>query len=157
MKKGFSLVELLVSLVIISLVMIFISSFILSIKDKKNSFTLNVPTLIDQASISKILNNDANKCEIESIALNSNKKITITYKDETSGIIEILNNDTTLKYSKDDNLIFIRTLKTGTFSNISYDNSSDDYYSTFSNDKIFYKYVINISTGENIEVYYYGE
>lgn len=155
MKKGFSLIELLVSLVIISVILVFITSFIVSIKDEKNGLSLNVPVLIDQAAISKILNNDANKNGISSITKNNNNKITITYKDETTGVIEI--SSSTLKYSKNNNVELIKTLKNATFSSISFVSSDENYYKNFSNGKKYFKYVINISTGDKIEVYYYGD
>ena len=59
MKKGFSLIELLVSLVIISVVMVFLTSFVLNLRDEKGNVDIDIPMYINQASISRALNYDA--------------------------------------------------------------------------------------------------
>ncbi len=148
MKKGFSLIELLVSLVIISVTMVFISSFILNLKKEKNdSDFLNIPALLDQASISKTLNSDANKYGICSLELSNNHHLNITYCNNDISVVEITNN--TLKYSKSGDVQLVRTLKQGSFSSISYSDES------FEETVKLYKYIIDVSTDKNIEVNYY--
>lgn len=151
MKKGFTLIELLVSLIIISLTTVFMSVFILNLKDQKNTAVINVPILVDQAAISKRLNEDAINYGISGI--NTNNK-TIRFKNGFIRKIQIVNSNT-IKYldvNNDNKVLFARTLSgnaTFTSNNLDFNN--------YSNGKKYYKYVIGISTGNNIELYYYGE
>ncbi len=155
MKKGFTLIELLVSLVIISVTMVFISAFVLNLKDEKGKIITDIPQMVNQAAISKELNSDANKYGIRNIIKESNTKCIVKYNNGLIRTIEINNN--TIKYTEEDSVIFVKTLNAGTFSGIDFDSSNEEYYTVYTNGKKLYKYVINVSSGENIEVYYYGD
>ena len=146
MKKGFTLIELLVSLVIISVTMVFISTFVLNLKDEKGKVIVDIPQKVDQAAISKELNEEAIKYGISNIDCESPLKCTIIYSDGKERLIEI--SGSTIKYTEESNIIFVRTLNSGTFTSIQNDTS-------LVGGKTLYKYIINVSTGNNVEVYYY--
>ena len=146
MKKGFTLIELLVSLVIISVTMVFISTFVLNLKDEKGKVIVDIPQKVDQAAISKELNEDAIGRGISDIDCISSSKCNITYEDGKERTVEI--NDNTIKYTEGSTTIFVRTLNGGTFTSIQDTTSSVGTKTLFS-------YVINVSSGNNIEVYFY--
>ncbi len=149
-KKGFTLIELLVSIVIISLVLAFITSFVINLKDQKGSIDFNVQDSITRTSISKELNEFANEYKIESIVRNSDKKITINYKNGVVGVLEI--NGNTLKYFNDSNLVLVKSLtqKDVKFEQINYYSGDENYYKSYSNKK-FFRYVIKTSLDQELE------
>ena len=146
MKKGFTLIELLVSLVIISVTMVFISTFVLNLKDEKGKVIIDIPQKVDQAAISKELNEEAIERGINNINCVSSSKCNITYKDGIVRTVEITSN--TIKYTEGSSTIFVRTLNGGTFTSMQNTTSSVGT-------KTLYSYVVNVSSGNNIEVYFY--
>lgn len=159
MKKGFSLIELLVSIIIISITLLFITSFLQVLKSNKEGINLNVSDSIDRVSVSKELNESSIKYRIDSILKNSDKKLTINYKNGIIGVIEIINNDKTLKYTENSNIRFVKTLSdsNATYEKVIYDAEDENYYKLYSNSKRFIKYIIKVTTNNNVEVYYYGD
>lgn len=153
MKKGFSLIELLVSLVIISAVMVFLTSFVLNLRDDKSNVIIDVPAYINQASISRTLNYDAIKhggiCNVE--ITNDGKRSDITYVDNETR--EITLSDDTLVYKNGSNIELIKTLNGDkNFVSIQIPNN---FPKTHGNKKL-HKYVILISDENNIEVVSYN-
>ena len=118
MKKGFSLVELLVSLVIISMVVVFISSFVLNLRDEKGNINIDVKTRINQTSISRRLNYDVIKFGgISDIASDNAEHPTYTIIYNSGDIRKLKlsknesSNSSTLKYwSGDDDIELLVTL-----------------------------------------------
>ena len=153
MKKGFSLIELLVSIVIISLVLVFITAFVQNLKNEKGNINFNVQDSISKTSISKELNEYANEYGISNIVKNSAKKLTITYKNGDVGVVEI--NNKTITYKNNSDIVFVKTLTQDTvnFEAIDYNPDSDDYYKEYSNtNKKFFRYVIKTTPGVSTTV-----
>lgn len=153
MKKGFSLIELLVSLVIISAVMVFLTSFVLNLRDEKGEINIDVQANINQASISRALNYDAIEhggiCRINI----SGNTATIKYVDEAEKKI-ILNNKTLTYNDEDTNKIeLVKTLNGN--KNFSSIQIPEGYPKKHGNKKL-YKYIISTSDGNNIEVVSYN-
>ena len=153
MKKGFSLIELLVSLVIISIVVVFISAFVLNLRDEKGQLVIDVPYYINQASISKTLNFDAKENGISNVATSNNgKTCTINYGGNSVGVININTSGDTLTYTYNSNVKLVKTLDGKTFTSI---EVPAGYPKTYG-DKKLYKYVIHVSNAEDIEIVNYS-
>ena len=139
MKKGFSLIELLVSLVIISIVVVFISSFVLNLRDEKGNIDIDIRTHITQAAISRRLNYDAIiNSGINSVNItNSGKTCTVSYNNGKSGVVQISSDNKTLTYTYNSATELIRTLNGNkTFTLI---EESIGFPKTYGNKKL-YKY-----------------
>lgn len=110
-KKGFTLIELLVSIVILSIIMVFITSFILNLNGQKGDAQLDLNLLVNQAAISKTINYDAYMYGIDTVNCESTKKCTITFKSgDLIKTIEITDNNKSIKYYDASNVYMIRTL-----------------------------------------------
>lgn len=164
MKKGFSLIELLVSIVIISLTLVFITAFVQNLKNEKGNINFNVQDSISKTSISKELNEYANEYGISNIVKKSATKLEITYKTGDVGVVEI--NNKTVTYKNNSEIVFVKTLTQDTvnFKAIDYNSDSEDYHKIYSNNnKKFFRYVIKTTSDstkvsrDDIEVLYYGE
>lgn len=165
MKKGFSLIELLASLVIISITMIFITSFIVNIRKEKIEMFYDTDIKAVCASISKILNEDALKYGISSIIQtnpSNDNNFIINYKNGKVGKLKVFYSDNkkSLRYTVDDEVVFLKTFKGPSSITSSYSKNNQKYYKEYdidndgTNDHVFFKYIISVP--ESIEVYYYG-
>ena len=155
MKKGFSLIELLVSLVIISAVMVFLTSFVLNLRDEKGEINIDVQANINQASISRALNYDAIEhggiCNVE--ITNNGKNCEITYVDEETR--QIILNEGTLTYKDGSNIELVKTLNGNKiFGTIEVPSNYPKIYGN----KMLYKYVISAGgVDKDIEVVSYND
>lgn len=155
MKKGFSLIELLVSLVIISAVMVFLTSFVLNLRDEKGEINIDVQANINQASISRALNYDAIKhggiCNVE--ITNNGKNCEITYVDEETR--QIILNEGTLTYKDGSNIELVKTLNGNKiFGTIEVPSNYPKIYGN----KMLYKFVISAGgVDKDIEVVSYND
>lgn len=73
-KKGFTLIELLVSIVLLSIIMLFMTNFIFKVKDEKGDVEndYNISLMIVQNEMTALLNNDAiSKGGIDAINISS--------------------------------------------------------------------------------------
>ncbi len=150
MKKGFTLVELLVSIVLLSIVMLFMTNFVLSFKEQKKESNIDVNLMTNQAAISKTINYDVATYGIDDVECESSIKCTITFDDESSKTIELTNNKNSIKYYNSSNVYLIRTLSSDTFEEITYSSEELEYGT-------FYKIVISLTNNQdyNIEIYDY--
>ena len=95
-KKGYTLVELIVSMSLLSIIIIFMMSLLVNLKADENEQGIDTKALVLQATLSKTINSDINKLEAENfsslVPVDENKKITkITFKDNTEKFITITN------------------------------------------------------------------
>ena len=98
-KKGFTLIELSISVTLLSLVMVFMFKFISEIRKDEDTVGLQTEMLLIKSIISKTINTDVkNSGGISSLSCTS-AKCTIDLKDNTTKIIEITNGGTILKYT----------------------------------------------------------
>lgn len=97
-KNGFTLVELTMSLALISLVMIFVMKFITEIRKDEDTISSNTSLILTNTAISKKINNDI----IESGGISSLECIentcTIILKNEEEKVLETTNEGTILTY-----------------------------------------------------------
>lgn len=143
MKKGFSLVELLVSLVIISIVVVFISSFVLNLRDEKGNVDIDIRLQINKAAISRKLNSDAVFYEgisnITASTVQGGQNLRITYNNGEIRDVRIIGS--TLRYLNGSNIELMRTLNGRiTFSALEVPSGYPKEYGG----KHLYKYVIKI-------------
>ncbi len=160
MKKGFTLVELLVSIAILSIAMVFISVFVLNLKDDRGKVLLNVPVLIDQAAISKKLNYDAEVMGIKSITPYGNKEYRIEYLTNEARIIRISDDNKTLTYDDgNSNIYLVKTLNNNAFGKTVNGNTTyfDTTSSAMSGGSIYTKLTIYLADDDNINLYNYND
>lgn len=144
MKKGFSLIELLVSLVIISIVMVFLTSFVLNLRDERGEVNIDIPMYINQASISRALNYDAiEHGGICYININDGN-VEVRYSDRVTK--KVLLNDNTLTYKKGNEVELVKTLNGNKQFAPAYVPSG--YPKTYGNKRL-QKYIIPILNGDN--------
>lgn len=165
MKKGFSLIELLVSLVIISITMVFMTVLLTNLRSEKADYYYNANDSVNTASITKILNEDAMKYGIKSIELptaSNYGNFLITYGNGSIGKIQTVSRNS-FRYILDEKIVFSKSYsKIGNIS-FSYNKNSEEYYKEYDTnadgnpDYCFIKYIIGIPSSANIVVYYYGE
>ncbi len=116
-KKGYTLVELIVSMSLLSIIIIFMMSLLVNLKADENEQGIDTKALVLQATLSKTINSDINKLEAENfsslVPADENKKITkITFKDNTEKFITITNDKKIAYGTKDENTI-IKDLPNG--------------------------------------------
>lgn len=96
-KKGFTLVEVAISVSLLSFVMVFLLRFISEIRKDEDTISLNTEMLLNKAVISKTINEDINETGISSLTC-SNTKCTIALKNNKTKTIEITNDGSKLTY-----------------------------------------------------------
>lgn len=96
-KKGFTLVEVAISVSLLSFVMVFLLRFITEIRKDEDTISLNTEMLLNKAIISKTINEDINKVGINSLTC-SNTKCTITLKNNKTKTIEITDDGNKITY-----------------------------------------------------------
>lgn len=150
MKNGFTLIELLVSIVLLSIVMLFMTNFVVSFKNQKEEANVDINLMTNQAVISKAINYDVANLGFTSISCESTIKCTITFDDASTRTIEITDNGTSIKYYNGSTVYLVRTITSDTFSEITH-SSQTLQYGTFT------KIVLNLTnnTDYNIEIYDY--
>ena len=153
MKKGFSLIELLVSLVIISVVMVFLTSFVLNLRDEKGNVDIDIPMHINQAAISRTLNYDAVEyggiCNVTTNGTNAE----IIYANTETRQIKL--NNRTLTYKDGTKVELAKTLEGNkSFTSVEVASGYPKYYGN----KILYKYVVSTgSANKDVEVVSYTD
>lgn len=110
-KKGFTLVEVAISVSLLSFVMVFLLRFVSEIRKDEDTISLNTEMLLNKAIISKTINESVNNTGISSLTC-SNIKCTIILKDNKTKTIEITDDGTKLTYKNvtDDEIELTRKL-----------------------------------------------
>lgn len=161
-KKGFTLVELLVSIAILTVSMVFISAFLLKLMEQKDDNAFDTDAMVNQAAISKTINydvvsrginDDVNLSEgFTSEGETKYKTISYSFINKENGDtanISIKKDGKTIEYEIDNTLIFARTLSNSLYTNITFETE------ILNSGKIFTKIVIFNDKGYNIEIYDY--
>lgn len=150
MKNGFTLIELLVSIVLLSIVMLFMTNFVVAFKNQKEEANIDINLMTNQAIISRAINYDVANKGFTSVACESSTKCTITFADASTKTIEITDNGTSVKYYNGSTVYLVRTISSDTFDEITH-SSQALTYSTFT------KIVISMTNNPdyNIEIYNY--
>lgn len=113
-KKGYTLVELIVGLSLLSIIIVFMMSLLVDLKAKENEEGIDTEAQVLQATLSKTINSDINKYGVDNfssiVSTNENEDIIkITFKDNTSKYITITN-DTNISYGSLEETEMIKDL-----------------------------------------------
>ena len=152
-KRGFTLVEVIVSIVLVSIILVSMLTTLVKLKELYNEIHENSDALVYSSSIARIINNDimnnngiryatcnseGNLCEI--ILGNDNRrrieidtKTDVVTEPDGRGTLRSLNSVSTLRYidttdTSDENMIYLRTLEANIYT--SYDANGVMKYTT---------------------------
>lgn len=113
-KKGFTLVELVLSVTLLSIVLIFMMAMLVDLKDKEKSNGADAKLLVNQAIISNTINTDIIKYGLESVsACASMNCFILSFGDGTEKTLKLMSDNQTLFYGNERSTDFIRTLPNG--------------------------------------------
>ena len=138
-KKGFTLIELIVSLALLSIVLVFMFNLLVILKGEEKVSALDMKLAVNQSIISKHINNDiiSNK-QIKNVSCTS-ISCDITFNNGINKNIILSNDNKTISYGTADEYEFTRTLPDDlVYENINIVNESG-------------LYKINIYVSNNIE------
>ncbi len=152
MKKGFSLVELIISIILLTIVLIFMLGLLVRLNNKKEDAS-DLGILIDQAIISKKINGDVlNLGGIESVVCDTTS-CTITYGIGQTKYIALSVDKKTITYGTISEIEIAKTLP----DEYEYDTTtvSNNIYSNINLIKI----VVSVKDAPkyNIEIYDFSE
>ena len=121
-KNGFTLVELVLSITLLSIVLIFMMSMLVALKDKEASNGADAKLLVNQAIISKAVNGDILNYGLEGVSpCESSNCYVLTFGNGDEKTLKLMSNNQTLFYGSEKQTDFIRTLPSGrTYSSIHY-------------------------------------
>lgn len=113
-KKGFTLVELVLSVTLLSIVLIFMMAMLVDLKDKEKSNGADAKLLVNQAIISNTINTDIIKYGLESVsACASMNCFILSFGDGNEKTLKLMSDNQTIFYGNERSTDFIRTLPNG--------------------------------------------
>jgi prepilin-type N-terminal cleavage/methylation domain-containing protein len=120
-KKGFTLVELSISVTLLSLVMVFMFKFLSDIRKDEDLISFRTEMLLNKSIISKNINEDIREAGGISTLSCTSSKCSIGLKDNTLRELEIINKGAVLSYKNvsTNRLDFTRKLPSGYVFNFS--------------------------------------
>lgn len=117
-KNGFTIVELIISVTILSIVMVFALNLLVVLKEKETSLDTDTDMVLNQAFVSKKINGDIFKNGgIKSLNCTTTK-CDFTFNNEEKKTLTLTNNKKTIKYENEENVELTRTLPKSTYGNI---------------------------------------
>lgn len=94
-KNGYTLVELIVGTLLLSILIIYMTSLLVDIKEKEITSGIDSKALVVEATVTKIINSEINKLGLINFAKISNNNneeiIKLNFKNGTSKYIKIIN------------------------------------------------------------------
>ena len=116
--EGFTIVELIISVAILSIVLVFALNLLVVLKEKEMNLDTDTDMVLNQTFVSKKINGDIIKNGgIKSLNCTTTK-CDFTFNNEVSKILTITNNRKTIKYENEENIELTRTLPKSTYGNI---------------------------------------
>ena len=113
-KKGFTLVELVLSVTLLSIVLIFMMAMLVDLKDKEKSNGADAKLLVNQAILSNTINTDIIKYGLESVsACASMNCFILSFGDGNEKTLKLMSDNQTIFYGNERSTDFIRTLPNG--------------------------------------------
>ncbi len=172
-NKGFTILELIISLAILSIATVFMLTTIMSLKDTEEANGVDTKALLNQAIISSTINADINKYGLDSVETNTDfdsnsdiqssnvlegKKIIFKFLNDSTKELVLYNIEdsktTSIYYGKDYQTVdFKRTLPDGF-----YFKKTEISTKTFQGKYKYYKITIPLTNEKHnydIEIYYY--
>jgi prepilin-type N-terminal cleavage/methylation domain-containing protein len=152
-KNGFSIIELIISITLLSIVLIFMLNLLISLGSKRRNLTRFLDLDVDTSLISMTLNKDINNLSgIKYIECPSVTKCEITFnKDLEIKTLEILSDSKTIKYGNNKKNDLTKKLSQNyTFGHLELTNE-------YLTNGTFFKIVIPINDNPkyNVEIYSY--
>lgn len=114
-KKGFTLVEVTISVALLSLIMVFMLKFISEIRRDEDDISISTDLLLNKAVISKTLNEDVkNSGGISSVTCN-NSLCTFIFNNSKTKTLEVSGGGSIIMYKNvtDNKVEFSRKVPTG--------------------------------------------
>lgn len=149
-KKGFTLVELVLSVALLSIVLVFMMAALVELKDKEKTNGADAKMLVNQAIIAKTVNSDIITLGLDSIsACASMDCFYLIYKDGSEKTLKLMSDKRTLIYGNDATTDIIRTLPTGR-------NYSSIHYYIYGNLEVLRISVSKVYKNEDYDVEIYN-
>ena len=117
-KKGFTIVELIISVAILSVVMVFALNLLVILKEQETSLETDTDMVLNQAFVSKKINGDIVTNGGIKLLNCTTTKCDFTFNNDVTKTLTLTNNKKTIKYENDENVELTRTLPKGTYDNI---------------------------------------
>ena len=149
-KKGFSIVELIISIALLSIVLVFMTNLLIKLNSNQNKTIGNANVSIDQSIISKDLNKDiAQNDGIKTITCSTTTSCQLVFKNETTKTLSISADKKSLVYETGSTTDFIKKLS-GDYEFEGFTLSTLEF-----EEESFYKLVITVKDNPkyNIEIY----
>ena len=117
-KKGFTIVELIISVAILSIVLVFALNLLVVLKEKETSLDTDTDMALNQAFVSKKINGDIINNDGIKLLNCTTVKCDFTFNNEVKKTLTLTNNKKTIKYENEENVELTRTLPKSTYGNI---------------------------------------
>lgn len=121
-KNGFTLVELVLSVTLLSIVLIFMMTALVELKDKESENGADAKLLVNQAIIAKTINGEIITNGLDTVsACASLNCFNLTFSNGVTKTLKLMSDNQTIFYGNDNVTDFIRTLPSDrTYSSIHY-------------------------------------
>ncbi len=117
-KKGFTVVELIISVAILSIVMVFALNLLVVLKEKDTNINEDTDMILNQAFVSKKINGDIiDNGGIKSLNCTTTR-CDFVFNNDVSKTLTLTNNKRTIKYENEENIELNRTLPISSYDNI---------------------------------------
>lgn len=144
-NKGVSLMELLVSIILIGIVLVFLFQLLVDLKDETSNNEFAFDNQVNRAEIIKTIQNDLDKILLKDIKIyDSGRDISLLYYYNGAPSVtslDVSSSFSSLTYRDVDGNKNVWTLKNASF------GSCVDFYAYKLNNKMFYKINIKVYTG----------
>ena len=117
-KKGFTIVELIISVAILSVVMVFALNLLVILKEQETSLETDTDMVLNQAFVSKKINGDIVTNGGIKLLNCTTTKCDFTFNNDATKTLTLTNNKKTIKYENEHYVEFTRTLPEGSYGNI---------------------------------------
>lgn len=116
-KNGYTIMELVVGLALLSIIIVFMMMMLVNLKMKEDKNGIDTKALTLEATMTKTINSDINKKEVlafsEVLSSNSNEQtLRIDFMDNTYKLIRIINNNKII-YGTETSIDIEKTLPNG--------------------------------------------
>lgn len=117
-KKGFTIIELIISVSILTIVMVFALNLLVVLKEQETSLDTDTDMILNQAFVSKKINGDIIKNGGIKLLNCTTTKCDFTFNNDVKKTLTLTNNKKTIKYENKENVELTRTLPQSTYGNI---------------------------------------
>ncbi len=117
-RNGFTIVELIISVAILTIVMVFALNLLVVLNEKEINLDVDTNMVLNQAFVSKKINGDIIKNGGIKLLNCTTTYCNFTFNNDVTKKMSLINNKKTIKYENEDYVEFTRTLPEGSYGNI---------------------------------------